>query len=108
MQPVELGEASPVTSVKRIAADQAERHRHVTAILLRDDQTDRLWHPLRQQAEKIAGQIRRLTAHRLGIAVAAVDKIPLRLGHFGPFEPDKFDALRRDLFALFAKLLSFT
>ena len=106
MQAVEFGQAAPVASIEAVATDQAEGHGHRPAALARQHHADRARHALGQQAEEVPGQVGRLAAHLVGIGVAEVDEVPLRLAEPGAFAPVELDALPGHLLALLADLLA--
>ena len=64
------------------------------------------WHAFGQQTEKLPRQIRRLPTHCVGIGVAGIDKIPLRLIQLPTFKPFEINALPRHLLAFLAHLLA--
>jgi len=106
MQPVELIEAAPIATEQAVAPDQAQGHRHITPTLARHHHPHRLRHALGQQAEELAGQVRRAPAHCIGVGVTKEDKIPLRLVQLVAAIPAKIDALPRHLLTFLAHLLA--
>ncbi|MNH11620.1 hypothetical protein D3C79_711380 [compost metagenome] len=106
MQPVEFVQAPPVAAKQAVAPHQAQGHGHITATLPRHHHAQGLGHALGQQAEELACQVGRTAAHRVGIGVAAVDEIPLRLIQFTPTVPAEFNTVPGHLFTLLAHLLA--
>src|SRR5690606_9786336 len=107
MQPVELGEAAPVTTVEGIAIDQTECHRQWPPVLPGEHHAEHFRHAFGQQTEEIPFQVGRLAAHMVGVGVAVVDEIPVRLAQLMAATPVEVDALPRNLLPLLAHLLAF-
>ncbi|MNP33709.1 hypothetical protein D3C76_1269670 [compost metagenome] len=106
MQPVELVQASPVAAKQAVATHQAQGHGHITPSLPGHHHAQCLGHALGQQTEKLTRQVRRTAAHRIGVGIAAVDEIPLRLVQFSPTVPAEFNTVPGHLFAFLAHLLA--
>jgi hypothetical protein len=106
MQPVEFIQAPPVAAKQAVAPHQAQGHRHITPTLAGHDHTQRLGHAFGQQAEKLAGQVRRASAHRIGVGITQKDEVPLCLVQFITAVPPEFDALPCHLLTLLAHLLA--
>ncbi|MNP41427.1 hypothetical protein D3C76_1351300 [compost metagenome] len=106
MQAVVFGQAAPVTPIETIITHQTERHGHRAARLPGQHHPDRLGHALGQQAEELPRQVRRLTAHGIGIGIAGIHEIPLDFAQLLARVPVKFDAMASHLFTFLAHLLA--
>ena len=106
MQPVELIQAAPVAAKQAVTAHQAQGHGHISPTLAGHHHAHSLGHAFGQQAEKLAGQVRRPTAYRIGVGVTQEDEVPLCFIQFVAPIPAKVDALPRHLLAFLAHLLA--
>src|SRR5690606_30685337 len=106
MQPVEFGQASPIAPIKPLRVDQAEGHGHRATALLGQHHANRFGHTLGQQTEETTRQIGRALTHVIGIGIAGINEIPLRLIELMPLAPVELDALGNHLLAFLAHLLA--
>ena len=106
MQPVKLRQTAPVAAIERVAVAQIKGHRRRLLLQAGDHHHNILRHPLCQQAEEVARQVGPLAAHRVGVGVTGVDKIPLIFAQLTTQIAVKRKATLRHLLALFTQLFA--
>ncbi|MNE33354.1 hypothetical protein D3C80_1270200 [compost metagenome] len=106
MQTVVFGQAPPVPPIKTVIAHQAEGHGHWAPPLPGQHDPDRLGHAFGQQAEERPCQVRRLSAHGVGIGIAGVHEIPFGFTELLARIPIELDAMASHLLTLLAHLFA--